>query len=324
MPLKEILPLSGESELDPLFRAMFDARAENVAERSTAFAGSIPLEELRFAYRAMRKAQDRQPPKDVLTEGLIVDGGAGQLRARLYVPADLPTPSGLLIYFHGGGFVVGDLETHDGLCRRLARGGRCRVISMEYRLAPEHSFPAGHDDALATVRWCFENAEKLNVDAGRIAVGGDSAGANLAAYTANALVRDPDYPVAWQMLLYPVTWPASPTTSREEFDGPVLTKAELAWFESCLAFRGKSGCERAELWRAKLDGVAPALLVTAGHDPLRDEGQDYAERLAAEGVEVKYLHFAELPHDFYIMPDISPAVSRAISLTSTELRAQLA
>lgn len=313
-----------ERKLDPFFQKMFDARMASAAEQPSPSVGSIPLDVLRSRYRATRKAQDRQPPRDVAVETLCVNGGAGPLEARLYVPIGLPAPSGLLVYFHGGGFVVGDLETHDGFCRRLAEGGRCRVIAVDYRLAPEHPFPAAHDDALAAVRWCFDNTATLGVDPRRIAVGGDSAGANLAASAANALIEVRGCSIAWQMLLYPVTWPASPTVSRERFDGPILTKAELAWFEDCLAFREKPGSDRAEPWHAALAGSAPALIVTAGHDPLRDEGQEYAERLAAQGVEVRHLHFAELPHDFYIMPDISPAVSRAISLTTAELRARLA
>jgi acetyl esterase len=306
--------------MDSGFRALFDAQARADTSLARSMLAAIPIEEIRAGYRAQRHMQDSSPPGSVTVHALRVRGDAGRLRARLYVPEGVTTPSPALVYFHGGGFAVGDLDTHDGLCRRLAIGAECRVVAVDYRLAPEHPFPEAHDDALAATRWCFDHAEALGVDRRRIAVGGDSAGANLAAATANALAHDPSRRPAFQMLLYPVTWPDVPTVSRDVFDGPVLTKANLAWFEDCLKFRGHGEADRTELGRARLLGAPPALVVTAGHDPLKDEGRAYAERLVAQGIAVNHLEFGALPHDFYIMPDVSPAVPRAIALTTERLR----
>lgn len=305
--------------MDSAFRVLFDAQARAATSLANSTLAALPLAEIRAGYRAQRRAQDRCPPTGVMVRPIEVQGGDGRLGARLYVPDGVTAPSAALVYFHGGGFVVGDLDTHDGFCRRLAVGAGCRVIAVDYRLAPEHSFPAAHDDALAATRWCFDHAEALGADRRRIAVGGDSAGANLAAATANMLGFDPARPLVFQMLLYPVTWPEIPTVSRTMFNGPVLTKANLAWFADCLSFRGHGEADRTVLANAKLLHPPPALVVTAGHDPLRDEGRAYAERLVAHGATVDHIEFGALPHDFYIMPDMSPAVPRAIEVTTERL-----
>lgn len=316
-------PVAAVESMDGGFRALFDVQASAEASLTESMLAAVPLEMLRAGYRAQRLGQDSRPPQSVSVHSLQIPGGDGELGGRLYVPDGVATPSPLLIFFHGGGFVVGDLDTHDGLCRRLAIGAACRVVAVDYRLAPEHPFPAAHDDALAATRWCFDHAGTLGADNRRIAVGGDSAGANLAASTASALASDPIRRPACQMLLYPVTWPDTPTASRDLLDGPVLTKANLAWFADCLGFRGDSGAARTELGRARLVDPPPALVVTAGHDPLRDEGRDLAEHFAEHGAAVDHIEFGALPHDFYIMPDVSPAVGRAIALTVERLRAAL-
>ena len=174
--------------LDPHFKAMIEAAAEQAANAPPLDA--VPPAMIRMGYQMQRKASDQNPPQDVTAKDLEVGGAAGPIPARLYTPGGAKTPSGGLIYFHGGGFTIGDLETHDGHCRRLASLAGVRVLAIDYRLAPEHPFPAGHDDALAATKWAFDHAAELGIDPARIAVGGDSAGGNLAASVAIDLKDD--------------------------------------------------------------------------------------------------------------------------------------
>ncbi len=311
--------------LDPDFAAMIEQQAEAAKAQPLPPLDQLPPDMVRAGYRAQRQAQDQNAPRGVETRDLMVGGAAGEIPGRLYRPAGVGDPSGLLVYFHGGGFVIGDLETHDGHCRRLAARSGCRVLAVDYRLAPEHPFPASHDDALAATKWAFDQASDLGADPRRIAVGGDSAGGNLAASVAIDLKDDPAHRIAFQLLLYPGIWPEEETKSRGELDGPVLTKAAIAWFDKCLAALGHPHAHRALLGRAKdLKGVAPALIVTAGFDPLKDEGRDYAARLRAAGVEATHVEYPSLVHDFYIMPDVSQAVGRAAAETAAALKAALA
>jgi acetyl esterase len=229
------------------------------------------------------------------------------------------------VFFHGGGFVIGDLETHDGLCRRLAAWSGARVLAVDYRLAPEHPFPAAHDDALAAVRWAFDHAGEIGLDPARIGVGGDSAGGNLAGAVAIEMKDDPGRRIAFQLLLYPGVWPEVETPSRKALDGPVLTHAALEWFEKCLGADRHPEGHRAMLARDRdFSGVAPALVITAGYDPLKDEGRDYAERLRAADVAAAHVEYPAMVHDFYLMADVSPAVNAATRETAEALKAALA
>ncbi|HEX3701442.1 MAG TPA: alpha/beta hydrolase [Phenylobacterium sp.] len=312
------------SLIDPDFYSMIEAQAKQAAENPLPPLDELPPEMVRAGYRAQRQSQDTQAPKEVEVRDFAVPGPHGEIPVRLYTPRGLGDPSGLLVYFHGGGFVIGDLETHDGHCRRMAAWAGVRVMAVDYRLAPEHPFPKGHDDALAATRWAFDNAAGLSVDAGRIAVGGDSAGGNLAASVALDLKDQPGYRLAFQLLLYPVTWPEQPTASRTTLDGPILSFAAMAWFEKLLAAAGHPASHRAAPGSAKdLAGAAPALVVTAGHDCLKDEGCAYAERLKAAGVAARHVEYPALPHDFYIMADVSPAVAAAAKETAEALKAAI-
>jgi acetyl esterase len=311
------------SVLDADFAAMLDEQAELAKAQPAPPLDAIPPEMVRAGYRLQRQAQNLNAPKDVEARDLKVAGAAGEIPARLYTPPGAANPSGLLVYFHGGGFVIGDLETHDGHCRRLAAGSGCRVLAVDYRLAPEHPFPEGHDDALAATKWAFDHAAELGVHPARIAVGGDSAGGNLAASIALDLVADPKRRLAFQLLLYPGIWPDEETQSRKDLDGPVLTRAALDWFEKLLAAVGHPHSNRAMLGSRDLAGTPPALVVTAGFDPLQDEGRDYAERLEAAGVKATLVHYPTLVHDFYIMGDVSPAVPKAAAETAAALKAAL-
>jgi acetyl esterase len=310
--------------LDPHFKAMLDAEAA-AAAAATPPLGAIPPDMVRAGYRAQRTSQNvATTVASVAARDLEVGGGAGPLPARLYTPAEAATPSGLVVYFHGGGFVIGDLETHDAHCRRLAHHSGQRVMAVDYRLAPENPFPAGHDDALAATRWACDHAAELGADPARIGVGGDSAGGNLAASVAQDLRADLARRLKLQVLLYPATWPHAETQSRRERDGPVLSKAAMAFFERSLAFDGHAEAHRAMPGRAAdLAGLPPAYVVTAGFDPLEHEGRDYAAAMAAAGVDARHVNYPTLVHDFFIMGDVSPAVIEAAKAAGAAIRAAL-
>ncbi|HEY5107452.1 MAG TPA: alpha/beta hydrolase [Caulobacteraceae bacterium] len=310
--------------LDADFAALFEAEAR-AAAAGTPPLDAIPPEMIRAGYRAQRVAQNaKSSPPEVEARDLRIAGTDGTLAARLYTPPGALTPGPLLVYFHGGGFVIGDLETHDGHCRRLAAFSGARVLAVDYRLAPEHPFPAGHDDALAATRWAFDHASEIGADLNRIGVGGDSAGGNLAASVAIDLRDDAARKLKFQLLLYPGLWPAEETQSRRDRDGPVLSKAAIAWFEKCLAALGHPHGHRASPAQAKdLAGLPPAFIATAGFDPLEHEGRDYAAALAAAGVPARHVNYPALAHDFYVMGDVSPAVTAAAKEAGEALKAGL-
>ncbi|HET9501163.1 MAG TPA: alpha/beta hydrolase [Marmoricola sp.] len=259
---------------------------------------------------------------------LEVDGATGPLAARLYVPtarlADDAAPT--LLFLHGGGWVHGDLESHDGACRHLAEHSGVQVLAVDYRLAPEHPFPAGVDDAVAAYRWLVEHPERVNADPARLAVGGDSAGGNLSALVALAAARD-NLPLAFQLLVYPATDFTATTASRRLFaDGFFLTAEAIehytAWYLPDEAARKDP---RASVLFADVPpGTAPALVVTAGFDPLRDEGEAYAARLADEGVPVETLRCAGLIHGFFNMVSVGRAAPEHNREIADRLRTALA
>lgn len=310
--------------MDPHIKAMIDEQAAAAAGQPAPPLDALPPEMIRAGYRMQRTAQNQQAPQDVVARDLKVDGAEGPIGARLYIPGGAPATTPGLVYFHGGGFAIGDLETHDGHCRRLASFAGVRVLAVDYRLAPEHPFPAGHDDALAAVKWAFDHAAEIGFDPAKIAVGGCSAGGNLAASVAIDLKNDPQRKIAFQLLLYPGIWPDEETQSRKDLDGPILTRAAIAWFDKCLAVGDHPQAARAQLGaKADVAGTPPALVVTAGYDPLKDEGRDYAARLNAAGVKATHVEYPDLVHDFYIMGDVSPAVTAAATETAAALKAAL-
>ena len=236
---------------------------------------------------------------------LRVAGDVGELDARLYVPhalLDDERPSGLLVFFHGGGFLYGNLDTHDAPCRFLAERAGVRVLSVDYRLAPEHRFPAAHDDALAVYLWAVGHAADLGVDPARIGVGGDSAGGNLAASTALTLA-EAGVGCAFQLLVYPMTDARGQSASRKDYaDGFFLSTRFSDNADKALL---NDDAERLDprlsvVLRTSLPArLAPAFVVTAGFDPLRDEGEAYAAQLAAHGVEVLHVRHPGLIHGFF-------------------------
>jgi acetyl esterase len=272
--------------------------------------GDPPLEESTpEEVRALRAARIRPPTVEVSE---IRDLDCGGVPARLYHPAG--ATGGLFVYFHGGGWVLGSLDTHDDVSRRLAVAGGLAVLSVDYRLAPEHPFPAGLDDAFTAVRWARANALTLGCEPGLLAIGGDSAGANLAAVVAQSA----EVPLRLQLLLYPVTDARCGSGSYEEFrEGPWLTASGMEWFI------GHYLAGRDELREdprvsplladdALLAASPPTLVVTASHDVLRDEGEAYAERLASLGVGVSLSRYEGMFHGFVSFADLLDDGARAL------------
>lgn len=283
-----------------------DARAE-IRRTSAAFAAApLPLAKV---------------------EDLEVPGPAGAIPARLYRPFATDAQLPLLVYFHGGGWVVCDLDTHDGCCRFLSRGAGVNVLSVGYRLAPEHRFPAAVDDCVAAFRWAAAHAEELGSDPARIAVGGDSAGGNLSAVVAQATARDEGPRPAMQLLLYPVTDLSTKHASYRLFaEGFFLTEKQMDWYRGhYLADESDARDPRASPLLARdLRGLAPAYVVTAGFDPLRDEGERYARRLEEAGTRVVLRRHEGLVHGFANVPDLGVATRRAMDEVCSALREGLA
>ena len=233
-----------------------------------------------------------------------IPGPAGEIPVRVYRRIGLTGSVPAIVYLHGGGWVVGDLDTHEGSCRLLALESDCVVVSVDYRLAPEHPFPAAIDDAVAAYRWVHEQAMELAVEPGRVGVMGDSAGGNLAAVVAQ-VTRDTDVPAPTaQCLVYPATDALLREPSHEPFaDGFFLTEESIEWYRAqYLPDRNDWDSPLASPIEAPdLSGLCPALVVTAGFDPLRDEGHRYAERLADAGVAVRYRCYDDMVHGFFGM-----------------------
>jgi len=244
-----------------------------------------------------------EPESIARVENRTVPGPAGQIPVRIYTPVGT-APFPVLVYFHGGGWVIGNLDTHDGICRSLANRVGCLVVSVDYRLAPEHTFPAAPEDCYAATRWLAEHAGSLGGDKGRIAVGGDSAGGNLAAVVA-LMARDRGGPkLAFQLLVYPATDTDFETRSyRENSEGYFLTRADMVWFWNHYAPRDEDRRNpyAAPLRAASLRGLPPALVITAEFDPLCDDGNAYAARLREDGVPVRLSQQDGLIHGFFQM-----------------------
>jgi len=304
-----------------------EARTQN-ALAILARSGRPPLEE-----RSVRSARCEyinfplifeDPPRALArVEDRTIPGPGGELPIRLYRPRLGGDPMPILVYFHGGGGVIGDIETHDGLCRILAHAGDSLVLSVEYRLGPEDPFPAAPDDALAAFLWTARHASELHCDPSRIAVGGDSMGGNLAAVVSQ-LARDAGHerPCA-QLLLYPGTDRGEPTRSQRLFaEGFLLTDATLEWFlRLYLGGADHRDPRVSPLRHPNLGELPPTVLVTAGFDPLRDEGKAYADALAEAGVEVRYRCHEGLIHGFAQMTGAVGAAHRAVLDAVVELRA---
>ena len=281
--------------------------------------------EARHWYRERRFVTQPQPPEVALVRDLDADG----IPLRLYRPIGSTAQQALpvLVYYHGGGWVIGDLDSHDTLCRELANGSGCAVVAVDYRMAPEHRFPAAVDDALAATRWVRANASSLQLDAGRMAVGGDSAGGNLAAVVAIAARDAGDLPIAFQLLIYPATDQRRGAPSHESNgQGYLLTKDSMDYFHDHYIDDPRQDLD----WRASpllhtdLSRLPPAFVLTAGYDPLRDEGLQYAQALTDAGTRSALVCFERQIHGFITMGKVLDEANTAVALCAAQLRQALA
>lgn len=286
----------------------FKMRAVLLAAR---FGGGKPLNELSVpeARQAtvMQIPRRRQPVPVASVVDRTIPGPAGELPIRIYTPEG-PGPFPALVYFHGGGFVVGSLASGDPTCLALCHGASCVVVSVEYRLAPEHKFPAATDDCLAATRWLAAHAAELNADPVRLAVAGESSGGNLAAVTALRLRDEGGPALRGQLLIYPVAdYHTPPTPSYiANADGYLLTRAMMVWFWGhYLSDAGEANHPHAAPLRAPdLSGLPAALVITAEFDPLRDEGERYAERLQQAGVPTQLARYDGMIHGFLLLSEL--------------------
>ena len=282
----------------------------------------------RQLFRETRPASTPTPAEIGSVRNLTAEGPSGPIPLRVYRPKDVAAGAALpvLVYYHGGGWVIGDLDTHDVQCRQITAEAGIAVVAVDYRLAPEHKFPAAADDAWAATRWVVAHASELGVDGRKLAVGGDSAGGNLAAVVA-LMARDAGGPtIALQVLAYPVTDVGSESKSYRDFaEGYLLTRDGMRWFTNHYL---KSPSE-AQDWRvsplraASLAGLPPALIITAGFDPLRDEGAAYAGRLSDAGVRVDYINYGGMIHGFIPMGRLIDTGNRATAHVAASLREAL-
>ena len=295
------------------------ALLERVARSPLPPYHTVPAFVARRIYRDTRAALSPRAP-EIAEVRLQVFNNAVAVRS--YRPVrDEVLPA--LVFFHGGGWTIGDLDTHDVVCRQLALGARCAVFSVDYRLAPEHPFPAAVDDCFFATRFVFENAKTLGVDPQRIAVGGDSAGGNLAAVVALMARAAGGPPLAYQLLIYPATDQRCQFASHERNgEGYLLTKDGIRFFRGGYLPNeaDRTDWRASPLLAASHAGLPPALVLTAGYDPLLDEGRAYAERLAKAGVEVSYREFCDMVHGFVLFGGAVDAANAAVAECCERLR----
>ncbi|MFC3676928.1 alpha/beta hydrolase [Ferrovibrio xuzhouensis] len=305
-----------------------DAQAflETVRQAGRPDFSTMSPAEARKLYKQTRAAVTPEAPEMSEIDNLAAPGPAGPIPLRYYRPAGAAKKDALpvLVFFHGGGWVIGDLDTHDVVCRLLANEGRCAVVSVDYRMGPEAKFPAAVDDALAAVEWVASEAKALRIDPARLAVGGDSAGGNLAAVV-SLLARDAKNTpkIAYQLLIYPATDMHMGTASHDSFgEGHLLTRAAMDWFQA----QYLTGPKDRDDWRASpllaknLKGLPPAYVLVGGHDPLRDEGEAYAMAMKKAGVPVVFREFAGQVHGFVLLGRAIPQAGQAIAEMGTALK----
>ena len=310
--------------LHPQARALLDL----IEKSGLPATHTLTPAQARQTYRERRAYAQPAPPEVGESRDLQATGPHGDIPLRLYRPqgSDARTALPALVYYHGGGWVIGDLDTHDTLCRELCNGAGICVIAVDYRMGPEHRFPAAVDDCIAATFWVMDNAAALKVDPARLAVGGDSAGGNLAAVVAIAARDAGNLPIRYQLLIYPATdmrrVAPSHTTNGQ---GYLLTRETMQYFRDHYVGDPQHDLD----WRASpllledLSRLPPALLITAGYDPLRDEGLQYAARLTAAGNSAVHVCFERQIHGFVTMGRVLDDANTAVALCAAELRRAL-
>ena len=307
--------------LDPQAQALIQL----MAERGIAPVYTQTPTEARASYRERRTFTQPPPPAVAQVQDHALTHAGVTISLRVYHPelprSDLQLPA--LVYLHGGGWTIGDLDTHDVLCRSLCVQAHCVVVAVDYRLGPEHKFPAAYDDTLAAFAWTVAQASRLGVDTQRIAVGGDSAGGNLAAAACLGLRGQAVQP-CYQLLIYPATTMRPDTPSyHANGQGYVLTREAMAWYMNNY-LRNADDVEdwrASPLYAASHAELPPALVLTAGFDPLRDEGRQYADALSQAGVATQYICFERQIHGFITMGLVMREANTAVGLCAQALRA---
>ena len=297
------------------------ALLERVARSPLPAYHTVPAFVARRIYRDTRAALAPQPP--VIAEARLVVLG-GKVAVRAYRPV-LGETLPALVFFHGGGWTIGDLDTHDVVCRQLAAGARCAVFSVDYRLAPEHPFPAAVDDCFFATEYILRNADSLKVDPKHIAVGGDSAGGNLAAVVALMARDEAGPPLCGQLLIYPATDQRCAFPSHERnAEGYLLTRDAIRFFRAGYLPNpaDRTDLRASPLLAASHAGLPPAFVLTAGYDPLVDEGRAYAERLTSAGVEVAYKEYSDMVHGFILFGGVLDAANAAVDECCEHLRSR--
>ncbi|MEU2120469.1 alpha/beta hydrolase [Nocardia niwae] len=306
--------------LTPEAQAIVDAAGAAFPELGTVVLDATEARRL-LAARAAPPVEPI-PVAQVWERRIPGQAGAPEVRVRIYRPASATQAAPIVLFCHGGGFVICSLDSHDRFCRAMAVGADAIVVSVDYRQAPEHRFPAAAEDAYAALCWVAAHAAALGGDPSRLVVAGDSAGGNLAAVTA-LLARDRGGPgIAGQLLLYPMLDPACATASyRENADGYFTTAAHLRWFWRQYLGRGDGTDPYVNPLNAELSGLPPAHIVTAEFDPLRDEGEDYGRRLRQAGVAAEIHRYDGMFHGFMSMADHLPEAIRANTAAYAAVRA---
>ncbi len=304
-------------KLDPQAKALLDVIAQ---------AGRIPYSQITPALaraqfvelcRRTRKAGDWA----VAASDRDIPGPAGSLRTRLFVPRGVTAALPVLAYFHGGGWCIGDIDTHDPVCRQLAAEAGCAVLSVDYRLAPEHRFPKAVEDCFAAVRFLAAEGKSLGLDPRRIAVGGDSAGGNLAAVSA-LLARDAGIELAAQVLIYPATdWVTTYASRRDYAEGFLLTEESIAWFGgNYIDARDHRDWRASPILAPDLSRLPPAIVICGECDPLLGESRAYAEKLRAAGNEASFHLYPGMIHGFFTMGGVIAAADKAVAQSAAHLR----
>jgi acetyl esterase len=296
---------------------------QTVAEASSEPAPSLAEQRRQSEQTAL--AQAGEPEAVASIEDRLIRGPAGTLPIRIYTPAGAEQGSfPVLVYFHSGGWVFGSIEAHDPVCRALANHARCLVVSVGYRLAPEYTFPAAPEDCYAAIQWVAEHAREIKADPARLAVGGDSAGGNLAAVVA-LMARDRQGPaLCYQVLIYGETDYYEPGTASyvTYSEGYGLTREEMIWFWDQYLARPEDSMHpyAAPLCATELSGLPPALIITAEYDPVRDEAEHYAQRLQQAGVPVQLSRYAGMIHSFFRMFALFEQSHQALAEVADALR----
>ena len=309
--------------LDPQAQALMQL----MIDKGVPPVNTLTPTEARESYRSRRTFTQPDAPEVFKLEDKLIAYNGVNIPVRVYHPFSAQTHSALpaLVYLHGGGWTIGDLDTHDVLCRSLCLQANVVVVSVDYRMGPEHKFPAAFDDCVAAFEWTVANAGHLGIDAKRIAIGGDSAGGNLTAAACLQLRSHPVQP-AFQLLIYPATimWQDTPSYHANG-QGYLLTKDSIAYYtDNYLRDRNDAKDWRASpQWAESHAGLPPAFVLTAGYDPLRDEGMMYADALSKAGVSTQYVCFERQIHGFITMGRIMQEANTAVSMCAQVLRTHL-